>query len=234
MRLRPLYRTTMRYAAACVTALVSLIGLGVDFPVAPVDAIASEPPASVNVGPQSSWISDEVVYCNESNTGCSEVLTGRSVAPVPAGYNRHFDCEWVDAGFSSSLGVDKHFCVALHGALLGSANFAPNGEGWGTPHPSTIFNGGDPSGLVSHIHWRHWGTQIAIGWGRNAIFKPMGGYYSRLATIELRASRPSTCVHAGPRTYTHLEARIPARPGGRLGNWFTWSGFQSLCHGFVG
>ncbi len=72
--------------------------------------------------------------------------------------------------------------------VLGSAEFAkPDGEGWGTSKPPKIFNGGDPSGLVSHIRWASWGGATAIGYGRNAIFKPGGGYYTQLATIELRA-----------------------------------------------
>jgi hypothetical protein len=29
----------------------------------------------------------------------------------------------------------------------------PNTVGWGTPHPSKISNGGDPTGLVTGIHW---------------------------------------------------------------------------------
>ena len=132
-------------------------------------------PFAVAVGPPSSWIVAEVVYCDQANSECSEVLTGAHVAPAPSGYDSHLDCDWVDAGYSSGLGVDKHYCVERHGALLGSPDFAPNGEGWGIQRPSRIFNGGDPSGLVTGIRWRDWGRRIAIGWGRNAIFRPAGG-----------------------------------------------------------
>jgi hypothetical protein len=42
--------------------------------------------------------------------------------------------------------------------------------------PHKLFNGGDPSGLVTHIHWVSWGGKTAIGYGLNPIFKPGGGY----------------------------------------------------------
>jgi hypothetical protein len=48
--------------------------------------------------------------------------------------------------------------------------------GWGTAKPARIFNGGDPSGLVTHIRWASWGGSTANGHGLNWIFKPGGGY----------------------------------------------------------
>lgn len=115
--------------------------------------------------------------------------------------------------------------------VLGSAEFAtPDGEGWGTSKPTKIFNGGDPSGLVSHIHWDSWGGATAIGYGRNAVFKPGGGYYRQLATIELRAQHLGKCRSGGPRAYTQLAYRVPARPGGPLGQrWHLWSEAKSIC-----
>ncbi len=41
--------------------------------------------------------------------------------------------------------------AAAPNVVLGSRAFAPHGSGWGTAHPGEIFNGGDPSGSVSHI-----------------------------------------------------------------------------------
>src|SRR5271155_2930714 len=53
--------------------------------------------------------------------------------------------------------------------VLGSFVFARSiGVGWGTEHPSKIFNGGDPSGLVSFIHWTGWGGSSANGQGLTA------------------------------------------------------------------
>jgi len=114
--------------------------------------------------------------------------------------------------------------------VLGSASFAaPDGEGWGTARPAKIFNGGDPSGLVSHLRWVSWGGKTAIGHGLNAIFKPHGGYYGELAHIELRAQDLGKCSSTGPRAYTQLWFRDPSRPGGPLGPWTLWSEAKTIC-----
>lgn len=107
--------------------------------------------------------------------------------------------------------------------VLGSKKFeAPGGVGWGTVKPKEIFNGGDPSGLVTNIKWTGWGEKKAYGWGRNAIFKPGGGYYPQLVRIELRAQQLGSCSKGGRPAYTHLYAREPSKPGGKLGRWYSW------------
>lgn len=112
--------------------------------------------------------------------------------------------------------------------VLGAKAFAaPYGEGFGTAEPSTIFNGGDPSGQVTKIHWTGWGNPTAIGYGLNPIFKPHGGYYRKPAKIELRATALGKC--GKQRAYTRLEARVPKKPGGKLGKWFSWSGAKTIC-----
>jgi hypothetical protein len=113
--------------------------------------------------------------------------------------------------------------------VLGSRAFAPHGSGWGTAHPDEIFNGGDPSGLVSHIRWSRWGGPSASGQGENAIFRPHGGYYRQLVSIELRATDRGRCSETGPLAYRQLYAREPSRPGGRFGKWFLWSGSKTIC-----
>ena len=40
-----------------------------------------------------------------------------------------------------------------------------NGVGFGQVRPKEIFNGGDPTGMVSHITWKSWGGSKAIGTG---------------------------------------------------------------------
>jgi hypothetical protein len=114
--------------------------------------------------------------------------------------------------------------------VLGSRAFAPMGKGFGTVAPREIFNGGDPSGLVEKIQWTHWGQRTATGWGETSIFKPHGGYYPKLVRSELRATRLGRCSDNGRRAYTHLQERVPSRPGGPLGKWFAWSGEKSICH----
>ena len=80
------------------------------------------------------------------------------------------------------------------------------------------------------ITWRHWGKTEAYGNGKTYIFKPTGGYYPGLVNIELRASDLGHCTTGGPLAYEHLDARVPAKPGGRLGPWFAWSDAKTLCH----
>jgi hypothetical protein len=50
--------------------------------------------------------------------------------------------------------------------LLGQlAGVFAQGQGFGQVEPSKIFNGGDPTGLVTHITWQSWGSRRAIGSG---------------------------------------------------------------------
>lgn len=115
--------------------------------------------------------------------------------------------------------------------VLGSRHFHPCIEcsGWGTYKPRRIFNGGDPSGLAFAISWKGWGGRVASGYGENFIYKPQGGYYRTPVVIELRASRLGHCSVGGPLAYTHLEARVPGSPGGRLGPWLEWGDAKSIC-----
>jgi hypothetical protein len=116
------------------------------------------------------------------------------------------------------------------GVVLGARAYAGSqGVGWGKPHPSELFNGGDPSGLVSHIDWLTWGGASATGHGLNAIFKPRGGYYSQLVRIQLHAYDRGRCTPHGPLAYRKLSFREPSRPGGHVGVWRSWSGSKTLC-----
>ena len=45
-------------------------------------------------------------------------------------------------------------------------------QGYGHPHPRTIFNGGDPTGLVTHIRWKGWGSATATGTGTGDFVWP--------------------------------------------------------------
>jgi hypothetical protein len=45
-------------------------------------------------------------------------------------------------------------------------------QGYGHVRPATVFNGGDPTGLVSSIHWSSWGGAQAIGTGRSDYVGP--------------------------------------------------------------
>lgn len=113
--------------------------------------------------------------------------------------------------------------------VLGSRHFAPHGFGWGTSKPSTLFNGGDPSGKIWNIRWGPWGGRVAAGRGLNWIFRPRGGYYAQPVPIELRAHLIGRCSPGQPLAYLQLDVREPSRPGGALGDWFAWGGAHLLC-----
>ena len=49
--------------------------------------------------------------------------------------------------------------------------FAPGG-GFGQTEPAKIFNGGDPTGLVTQIAWKSWGGPQAIGSGTSEYVGP--------------------------------------------------------------
>jgi hypothetical protein len=115
--------------------------------------------------------------------------------------------------------------------VLGSKHYEPGpyDRGFGTAHPKRVFNGGDPSGLITHITWKHWGSTRADGWGKNAIFKPGGGYYRKLVRIQLRAKDLGHCSPHSHLAYQRLRYREPRRPGGPLGKWHSWSGRSRIC-----
>lgn len=134
-------------------------------------------------------------------------------------------------GIALLLGSAAASASAPTTVVLGRKNLLRYGQGWGTPHPRVIFNGGDPSGRAWNLRWRGWGKPVATAEGLTWIFRPTGGYYARPAAIELRASRIARCVTDGPHAYTRLEAREAVRPSGPFGRWFAWGGWKSICIG---
>jgi hypothetical protein len=132
--------------------------------------------------------------------------------------------------YGQSLRTSSPTRASLTSVTLGSSRFyAPASKGFGTMRPAEIFNGGDPSGLVTGIHWSSWGGSTAVGAGLNAIFKPQGGYYRQLVRIDLTARDRGMCPGSTHLAYRQLWVREPKRPGGPLGSPFLWSGAHDLC-----
>jgi hypothetical protein len=46
------------------------------------------------------------------------------------------------------------------------------GKGFGQVEPATVFNGGDPTGLVSGVVWKSWGGTTATGTGTSDYVGP--------------------------------------------------------------
>jgi hypothetical protein len=114
--------------------------------------------------------------------------------------------------------------------VLGSpAHLAPAAQGWGKAHPRHVFNGGDPSGEVAQLTWRHWGEATATGRGVTWLLRPEGGYYARPGRIVLRAEGLGACPD-GISAYTLLEYRVAHHPDGPVGkHWHPWGGDGDIC-----
>ena len=114
-------------------------------------------------------------------------------------------------------------------ALGSPAHLAPTAHGFGKVSPRHIFNGGDPSGEVAKLTWRHWGEPTATGRGVTWLLRPEGGYYARPGKIVLRAEGLGTCPD-GTSAYTRLEFRVADRPGEPVqGRWNAWGGDGDIC-----
>lgn len=83
-----------------------------------------------------------------------------------------------------------------------------NQRGYGLARPTTIFNGGDPTGRVTGIHWRSWGDARAIGTGQGWYVAPnkdvAHGQYARAKIV---AFNLGTC-HGRP-AYNAVEWFFP-------------------------
>jgi hypothetical protein len=99
-----------------------------------------------------------------------------------------------------------------------------NQRGYGHVRPSTIFNGGDPTGLVTHIRWSQWGGRRAIGQGTGDFVWPGqsvgGGSIQTPATI-VAYDRGSCKGHLA---YRKIEWYFPS-----YGQSFEPGAFQGIC-----
>lgn len=102
-------------------------------------ANAHKPADQSEIGDICRW-----VYGPREATGADVYLNGHAYL---------IQGEWSNADGGCSLGP-----------TLGRS-WAPNQEGYGQVKPTTIFNGGDPTGLVQRVRWTHWGQRKAIGRG---------------------------------------------------------------------
>jgi hypothetical protein len=56
--------------------------------------------------------------------------------------------------------------------ILTGAYTVPSSKGFGQVKPTTIYLGGDPTGLVCRIRWASWGGQFAVGTGTGYYIGP--------------------------------------------------------------
>jgi len=99
------------------------------------------------------------------------------------------------------------------------------GQGFGRVEPSRIFNGGDPTGLVSHIAWTSWGGATAVGTG-------ISDYVGPDQTVAGGTEEPVTVVAFGVgtcgdrRMYRAVEWYFPHH-----GMTFDLHHYEDICTG---
>jgi len=84
--------------------------------------------------------------------------------------------------FPGTCSLVSGVAVALICAGCGSTPAVPTlgqlaglyaqGQGFGQVRPAEVFNGGDPTGLISHIIWKSWGGRRAVGTGTSDYVGP--------------------------------------------------------------
>ena len=99
------------------------------------------------------------------------------------------------------------------------------GQGFGQVRPARIFNGGDPTGLVTAIIWRSWGGSSATGTGMSDYVGPgqtvAGGSRERATVV---AFNLGTCH--GRLMYQAVEWYFPEH-----GQAFSPNQYENICAG---
>ncbi len=83
--------------------------------------------------------------------------------PVYAGAVRR--CGLIVVGLLATLLAYCGSTAIARAAPTLGRSLSASQEGYGHVKPVTIFNGGDPTGLVTGVTWSHWGRSHAIGHG---------------------------------------------------------------------
>jgi len=123
--------------------------------------------------------------------------------------------------------VQRQTAVPVLGRSAGL--FGHNSQGFGEVRPATVFNGGDPTGLVMDITWSSWGGSTAIGTGTSDYVGPnqtvAGGTQEKVRIV---AFDLGTC--GGTLMYQAVEWYFPQH-----GQNFNPSQYEDICTGsYVG
>jgi hypothetical protein len=156
---------------------------------------------------------DPVVTCNVgtlySRTGQTTTVIARHVISI-------------SAAAPQQLAAPSPAQVPVLGQLSG---YFAQGAGFGRIRPDTIYNGGDPTGLVQHIHWTSWGRARAVGTGIGLYEAPNHGVSQGTkehATIV--AFNLGNCE--GERMYRAVEWYFPQH-----GETFNSHRYENVCTG---
>jgi hypothetical protein len=103
--------------------------------------------------------------------------------------------------------------------------FAHGGVGFGRVRPKEVYNGGDPTGLVTSISWRDWGQGQAVGAGRSVYVAPNQAVaQGKVEPVRIVAFDLTTCN--GHYMYAAVEWYFPQHK-----QVFDASQFEDVCIG---
>jgi hypothetical protein len=142
------------------------------------------------------------------------VVTGCSGSSMPA------------AGHGATTAPTTVPAVATAVPVLGRpAGVFAHGEGFGQVKPARIFNGGDPTGLVTHLAWSSWGGARATGTGLSDYVGQgqtvASGTQQRVTVVAFRLGR----CH-GTLMYRAVEWYFPGE-----GQSFDPTHYENVCSG---
>jgi hypothetical protein len=106
-----------------------------------------------------------------------------------------------------------------------AAGIFARGAGFGQVRPYKIFNGGDPTGLVTRIAWSSWGGATATGTGTGVYVAPgQSVAQGRQQRVTVVAFRLGSCH--GTRMYRAVEWYFPQH-----GQSFSARRYEDICAG---
>jgi hypothetical protein len=108
--------------------------------------------------------------------------------------------------------------------------WGPDQVGYGKVRPARIFNGGDPTGEVEHVHWAGWGGSRAIGEGDAEYVWPGTAVASNPITSGARVVAFHLGRCRGHASYNAIEWYFP-----KYGQTFNPRSYINICTGaYVG
>jgi hypothetical protein len=148
-------------------------------------------------------------------------ITGCSAASLPAAGQGPGTAS-PPAPAPSAPAAPASTAVPVLGQLAGV--FA-RGQGFGQAQPAKIFNGGDPTGLVTRVIWQSWGGPQAIGSGTSEYVGPGQSVATGTAeTATVVAFRLGRCH--GTLMYKAVEWYFPGQ-----GQAFDPTHYENICAG---
>lgn len=123
--------------------------------------------------------------------------------------------------------LQRQVTVPVLGQPAGT--FDSNSQGFGEVRPATVYNGGDPTGLVMHITWSSWGGSTATGTGDSDWVGPGQSVATGTQeTVTIVAFDLGTC--GGKLMYQAVEWYFPQH-----GETFDPNQYEDICTGsYVG